>query len=55
VLEARGEHRRQQPERLAVRAREQVGDQRQLGDVEFQVAHHALEREHRLRFDEVEG
>ena len=45
VLEAsRAHHRRQQHQRLAIGLGLQEGDNRQFGDIEFQVAHHTLER-----------
>ena len=44
MLKAGHDHRRQQDERLAVRLRDQEGDDRELGEIELQVAHHPLER-----------
>jgi hypothetical protein len=43
VLEAGRHHRRQEPIGLAVRLGEEEGHQRELGDVELEIAHHPLE------------
>src|SRR5207244_10862219 len=43
VLESRHHDRRQKLERLAVRLGEKEGDDGELGDVELEVAHDALE------------
>jgi hypothetical protein len=49
VLEAPEHHRRQQHVGLAVRLRHQVGHDGELGDIELEVAHGALERAGDLR------
>ena len=44
VLKARKDHGGKERERLSMRLRHQEGDDCQFGDVEFEVAHQALER-----------
>jgi hypothetical protein len=55
MLEAREHHERQQPIRLAVRLGDEVRHDRHLGDVEFQIAHHPLERLRRAALHLGEG
>ena len=56
VLEARHHHEWQQPIRLAMRLGDELRHDRHLGDLELEIAHHALEELRRAAFhlDEVE-
>ena len=59
MLEPAEHHGRQQAQRLAEGLRHQEGDDGDFGDVELEIAHHALERGVRhldvgeVEFDEV--